>query len=62
MMRNDLKVADRSMIFNNDLAETLEFDDMLAQASVTCIRRLAGPRAAVPMRAKTFRSATTSIG
>ena len=35
MMRNDLKVADRSMIFNSDLAETLELDNMLAQASVS---------------------------
>jgi succinate dehydrogenase / fumarate reductase, flavoprotein subunit len=35
MMRSDLKVADRSMIFNSDLAETLELDNMLAQASVS---------------------------
>jgi succinate dehydrogenase / fumarate reductase, flavoprotein subunit len=35
MMRGDLKVADRSMIFNSDLAETLELDNMLAQASVS---------------------------
>ncbi len=35
MMRNDLRVADRSMIFNTDLAETLELDNMLAQASVS---------------------------
>ena len=35
MMRADLGVADRSMIFNTDLAETLELDNMLAQASVS---------------------------
>jgi succinate dehydrogenase / fumarate reductase, flavoprotein subunit len=35
MMRDDLGVADRSMIFNSDLAETLELDNMLAQASVS---------------------------
>ena len=35
MMRTDLCVADRSMIFNTDLAETLELDNMLAQASVS---------------------------
>ena len=35
MMRNDLAVADRSMIFNTDLAEALELDNMLAQASVS---------------------------
>jgi succinate dehydrogenase / fumarate reductase flavoprotein subunit len=35
MMRDDLGVTDRSMIFNTDLAETLELDNMLAQASVS---------------------------
>src|SRR3984957_7699421 len=35
MMRTDLGVTDRSMIFNSDLAETLELDNMLAQASVS---------------------------
>src|SRR5262249_40772997 len=34
-MRSDLKVTDRSMIFNSDLAEALELDNMLAQASVS---------------------------
>jgi succinate dehydrogenase / fumarate reductase, flavoprotein subunit len=34
-MRDDLGVSDRSMIFNTDLAETLELDNMLAQASVS---------------------------
>jgi succinate dehydrogenase flavoprotein subunit len=35
MMHTDLAVADRSMIFNTDLAEALELDNMLAQASVS---------------------------
>jgi succinate dehydrogenase / fumarate reductase, flavoprotein subunit len=35
MMRDDLGVADRSMLFNTDLAEALELDNMLAQASVS---------------------------
>ncbi|MEI9924157.1 MAG: succinate dehydrogenase flavoprotein subunit [Bradyrhizobium sp.] len=35
MMRTDLGVTDHSMIFNSDLAETLELDNMLAQASVS---------------------------
>jgi succinate dehydrogenase / fumarate reductase, flavoprotein subunit len=35
MMRDDLAVADRSMIFNSDLAEALELDNMLTQASVS---------------------------
>jgi succinate dehydrogenase / fumarate reductase flavoprotein subunit len=35
MMRADLYIADRSTIFNTDLAEALELDNMLAQASVS---------------------------
>ncbi|MET0877587.1 MAG: succinate dehydrogenase flavoprotein subunit [Tardiphaga sp.] len=35
MMRSDLAVGDRSMMFNSDLAEALELDNMLAQASVS---------------------------
>ncbi len=35
MMQDDLAVADRSMMFNTDLAEALELDNMLAQASVS---------------------------
>jgi succinate dehydrogenase / fumarate reductase flavoprotein subunit len=31
----DLKVSDRSMIWNSDLVETLEFDNLIAQAIVT---------------------------
>jgi succinate dehydrogenase / fumarate reductase, flavoprotein subunit len=34
-MSRDLSIADRSMIFNSDLAEALELDNMLAQASVS---------------------------
>ena len=34
-VRNDLKVADHSMIWNSDLVETLEFDNLLAQAVAT---------------------------
>jgi succinate dehydrogenase / fumarate reductase flavoprotein subunit len=33
-MQGDLAVADRSMMFNTDLAEALELDNMLAQANV----------------------------
>jgi succinate dehydrogenase / fumarate reductase, flavoprotein subunit len=35
MMRSDLGVSDRSMIFNSDLTEALELDNMLVQASVS---------------------------
>ncbi len=34
-MRTDLGITDRSMIFNTDLAEATELDNMLAQASVS---------------------------
>jgi succinate dehydrogenase / fumarate reductase flavoprotein subunit len=34
-MRDDLGIADRTMIFNTDLVEALELDNMLAQASVS---------------------------
>jgi succinate dehydrogenase / fumarate reductase flavoprotein subunit len=34
-MRADLAVGDRSMMFNSDLAEALELDNMLAQATVS---------------------------
>jgi succinate dehydrogenase / fumarate reductase flavoprotein subunit len=32
---NDVKVSDRSLIWNSDLIETLELDNLMAQASVT---------------------------
>ena len=32
---DDLKVTDRSMIWNSDLVETLEFNNLLCQAMVT---------------------------
>ncbi len=35
LMRADLHLTDRSMIFNTDLAETLELDNMLTQARVS---------------------------
>ena len=31
----DIKVTDRSMIWNSDLVETLEWENLIAQASVT---------------------------
>ncbi len=32
---DDIKVTDRSLIWNSDLVETLEFDNLIAQAAVT---------------------------
>ena len=31
----DIRVSDRSLIWNSDLVETLEFDNLIAQAAVT---------------------------
>ncbi len=33
----DIKVTDRSLIWNSDLVETLEFDNLIAQAAVTIV-------------------------
>ena len=33
--KQDVKVSDRSMVFNTDLVETLELDNLLSQAVVT---------------------------
>ena len=33
----DVKVTDRSLIWNSDLIETLEFDNLIAQAAVTIV-------------------------
>ena len=34
---DDIKVSDRSLIWNSDLVETLEFDNLIAQAAVTVV-------------------------
>jgi succinate dehydrogenase / fumarate reductase flavoprotein subunit len=34
-VRDDIKVSDRSMIWNSDLVETLEYDNLLQQAVVS---------------------------
>ncbi len=33
----DIKVTDRSLVWNSDLVETLEFDNLIAQAAVTVV-------------------------
>ena len=35
--KQDIKVTDRSLIWNSDLAETLEFDNLMYQAMVTIV-------------------------
>ena len=34
---SDIRVTDRSLIWNTDLVETLEFDNLIAQAAVTIL-------------------------
>ena len=58
----DISVTDRSLIWNSDLVETLEFDNLIAQAAVTVTGPRTARKAAAPMRARTTRTATTSIG
>jgi len=36
-MSEDIKVTDRSLIWNSDLIETLEYDNLIAQAAVTVV-------------------------
>ena len=59
----DIKVTDRSMIWNSDLVETLELDNLMANALATVVsapRR--ARRAAARMPARTSRTATTPTG
>ncbi len=34
---DDIRVTDRSLIWNSDLIETLEFDNLISQAAVTVV-------------------------
>jgi succinate dehydrogenase / fumarate reductase flavoprotein subunit len=34
---SDIRVTDRSLIWNSDLVETLEYDNLIAQAAVTVV-------------------------
>src|SRR5690606_37280639 len=38
--RGDIKVSDRGMIWNTDLVETLEFENLIGQATVTVVGAL----------------------
>ena len=50
---SDVHVSDRSLIWNSDLIETLELDNLLAQAVVTMdSARKTAPRAAARTRAR----------
>ena len=53
---DDVKVSDRSLIWNSDLIETLEFDNLIAQAVVTMDSASTAPKAAARMPARTIPS------
>ena len=49
---DDIGVADRSLIWNSDLIETLEFDNLIVQAIATVEGANARKEAAAVMRAR----------
>jgi len=58
----DIQVTDRGMIWNTDLVETLEFDNLLDQATVTIAGALNVRNRAAPRPARISPTATTSNG
>ena len=58
----DLGVADRSLIWNTDLVDALELDNMIGQAASSSIPPSTAPKAAAPTPARTIPSATTATG
>ncbi len=59
---DDIRVTDRSLIWNTDLVETLEFTNMIMQAAVTVDGALDRRKAVAPTRARISRTATTRSG
>ncbi len=58
----DIRVSDRSLVWNSDLIETLEYDNLISQAVVTMESAANARKAVAPMPARIFRTATTTIG
>ncbi len=58
----DVKVTDRSLVWNTDLLETLEFDNLIGQAWSRWNRPPTARNPAAPMPARTSRTATTRTG
>ena len=57
------RVTDRSLIWNSDLIETLEFDNLIAQAVVTMdVGARTARKAAARTRARISPTATTRTG
>jgi succinate dehydrogenase / fumarate reductase flavoprotein subunit len=59
---SDLKVTDRSLIWNSDLMETLELTNLMANAWPPSSRPRRARKAAARMRARTTPTATTRTG
>ncbi len=58
----DIAVTDRSLVWNSDLIETLEFANLIIQAAATVDSAAAARKAAAPTHARTSRPATTRPG
>ncbi len=58
----DVRVADRGLIWNTDLVETIELDNLLGQATATIVSAENRQEAAARMRARISRIATTRTG
>ena len=58
----DIGVTDRSLIWNTDLVETLEFENLIQQAVVAIEAPSPAPKAAARMPARIIPIATTRIG
>ena len=59
---SDIAVSDRSMIWNSDLLETLEFENLVLQATALVDSAIAAPRAAVLTHGRISQSGMTKIG
>ena len=59
---DDIGIADRSMIWNSDLIETLEFDNLIVQAIATVKGPMRVKKAAAAMRARIIPIAMMKTG
>ncbi len=58
----DVKVSDRGLVWNTDLIETMELENLLLQATATVVSAANRRKAAVHTPARTSRTATTKTG
>jgi succinate dehydrogenase / fumarate reductase, flavoprotein subunit len=58
----DLKVTDRSLVWNSDLMETLELANLMPNALATIYGAMRAPKAVGPMRMRIIRTATMPTG